>query len=121
MAKQRKQSEKESEASWKRLPESDQRFINALIVVSETIRTADLSYHLLPADVEDMLRTADRDRLFSIIVECLGRLLDAPALARIKRIHGRRDGRLVTEPPARPQAARRSTKRKTSGQSRRRS
>jgi hypothetical protein len=90
MAKRRQIDETEFQTIWKGLPQSDKRFINALIVITETIGDETLRYHELPTRLERTLRKADRDTLFSVMVECVALLLDAPAMGRVKRSHRRR-------------------------------
>ncbi len=93
MAKRRGNNQREWDAKWKALPQSDKRFINTLILIMETIGDKTLHYHELPTRLERTLRKADRDTLMSIIVECLGLLLKAPAMERIKQSHSRRGNR----------------------------
>jgi hypothetical protein len=121
MVERRGMNEEEFRAAWKRLPESDQRFINTLIVVTETIADEKLRYHELPTRLERRLRKADRDTLFSIVVECLGRLLGSPAMERIKEAHRRRNGQLLSQPPRCAKPVRRSAKSRISRRSRQRS
>ena len=85
MAKPRLMDEKELETIWKGLPQSDKRFISTMIFVSEVIGDETLHYGELPTRLERTLQKADRNTLFSIIVECLGLLLDPPAMGRIKK------------------------------------
>lgn len=114
MAKRRPVNEDEFQTLWKKLPESDQRFLCALITVSEAVRDETLRYHELSTRVGKMVLAADRDTLFSVTVECLGRLFDAPALQRIKRGHRcRKNGPPVhktTRGKAAPRRARRQKK-----------
>ena len=90
MAKRRPIDEKQLKTIWKGLARSDQRFISTLIVVTETIGDEKLRYHELPTRLERVLHKADRNTLFSVIVECVGLLLDAPAIQRVKQSHRRR-------------------------------
>ena len=92
MAKRRGMNEQEYEATWEALPQSDKRFINTLILIMETIGDKTLRYHELPTRLERVVREADRDTLMSIIVECVGLLLGAPAMERVKQSHRRRNG-----------------------------
>ena len=87
MAKRREMSEDEFQEKWNNLPESDQRFIVAVDVVCQAVGDKTLRYHKLSSRAEKMLQTADRDTLFSITVECVGRLFDAPALRRVRSHH----------------------------------
>ena len=91
-------SEDEFDAAWKRLPESDRCFIRVLIIMVEAVGEGGLCYHEPSAEADAVLRRADRDVLFSLTVECVGRLFEAPALERIKRSRGRRkNGQSVRE------------------------
>ncbi len=103
MAKRRPIDEKQPKTIWKGLPGSDQRFINSLIVVTETIGDEKMRYRELPTRLGRVLHKADRNTLFSVIVECVGLLLDAPAIQRVKQSHRRhRNGTPVrTQPDSR--------------------
>ena len=93
MAKRPKMNQQEFQAKWEKLHTSDQRFTHVLSVLTDVMETNGMSYYLLPAGVERTLQKADRNRLFSILVECLARLLGAPVLTRIKDSHRRRPRR----------------------------
>ena len=96
MAKRRGLDEQAFQSAWAALPQSDKRFLGALMVITEVIGDEKLGYHELPTRLERTLHEADRDTRFCVIVECLYLLLDAPALERVKRVHrSRRDGRPV--------------------------
>ncbi|MGD8452701.1 MAG: hypothetical protein PVJ57_12855 [Phycisphaerae bacterium] len=119
MAKTPKLDEEAFRAMWKALPLSDKRFIGALIALTEVIGDEGLRYHELPAHLERTLQEANRDTLFSIIAECLGLLLNAPAMERVKQCHRRRRRAATArkEKPAgkpKPSAGTRSTTRKRS-------
>ena len=87
MAKRREMSEDEFQERWKKLPENDQRFLIALDIVIHAVRDETLHYRKLSSRAEKLLQTADRNALFSITVECIGRLFDAPALQRARSHH----------------------------------
>jgi len=96
MAKRRGSEEKGLQSAWAALPQSDKWFVVALMVITEVIGDERLGYHELPTRLERTLHEADRDTRFSVIVECLYLLLEAPGLERVKRAHRRRgDGRPV--------------------------
>ncbi len=103
MAKPRPIDEKELKTIWKGLPRSDKRFISTMIVVTATLGDEKLRYHALPTRLERVLHKADRNTLFSVIVECVGLLLDAPAMQRVKQSHRRRGNGtpLRTQPDSR--------------------
>ena len=103
MAKRRGSEEKSLQWAWAALPQSDKWFLVALMVITEVVGDERLGYHELPTPLERTLQEADRDTRFSVIVECLYLLLEAPALERVKRAHRRRrDGRPVhTDKPER--------------------
>ena len=91
MAKRREMSDDEFQEQWQNLPESDQRFFVALGIVIHAVHDETLHYRKLSSRAEKMLQTADRNALFSITVECIGRLFDAPALQRARSHHRYRD------------------------------
>ncbi|MGD8451607.1 MAG: hypothetical protein PVJ57_07285 [Phycisphaerae bacterium] len=98
MAKSPELDEDTFQAMWKTLPLSDKRFLGALILITEAVGDEKLRYHELPARLEHTLREADRDTLFSLIAECLGHLLNAPAMERVRRCHRRgRSARLASK------------------------
>ena len=84
MAKRPEMTKREFKKRWKNLPEADRQFIRALTLVSDAVGDRQLLYHKLPPTTERWLRRADRDTLFSIVIECLGLLTDAPAMQRIR-------------------------------------
>lgn len=90
MAKRRKPHEKELKAWWKALAPADRRLFKALILIAQIVGGKPPRYHELPAHLDRALRKADRNTLFSIIGECLCRLLNSSVLERVKRIHRRR-------------------------------
>ena len=83
-------NEEKIEAAWHALPPSDKRFLSTLIVVYETVGDDTLRYRELPVDLQRRLNEVDRHTLLTVIVECLGLLLEPPALERIKRGHRER-------------------------------
>ena len=94
MAKRRRSEEEDLQWVWETLPQSQKWFLVALMVVTEAVGDERLGYHKLPTRLERTLQEADRDTRFSVIVECLYLLLEAPAPERVKRAHRRRrDGR----------------------------
>jgi hypothetical protein len=106
MAKRPKTSEREFKACWRKLSAADRRFISALILVNEAVQKGRLRYHELSPQRERSLRRADRDTLFSIIVECLGILTKAPAMKRVHTAHQRRKTRMNGTAPAAAQRRR---------------
>ena len=84
MAKRPEMTKREFKKRWKNLPEADRQFIRALTLVSDAVGDRQLLYHKLPLTTERWLRRVDRDTLFSIVIECLGLLTDAPAMRRIR-------------------------------------
>ncbi len=98
MAKRRSIDVKEFKTLWMGLPQSDKDFINALIVLSKSVGDETLCYRELPTRLERVLHGVDRDTLFSVVAECLGLLLGAPAMERVKRAR-RRNGKLQRTPP----------------------
>lgn len=91
MAERRTREEREILAQWKAAPKADRRFINTLFAVCEAAGGEELHYLGPPAAVEQALRGADRDTLFSLIAECLACLLNSSVLERVKQ--GRRSRR----------------------------
>ena len=91
MAKRREMNEEEFQEHWKTMPDSDQHFLVAMDLVCSALNDRTLHYHKLPSRVDKLLQTADRDTLFSIASECIGRLLDAPAIQRIRDCHSYRN------------------------------
>lgn len=69
---------------WKTLPRTDKRFIDTLVVLAQILEDDRLHYEPLPPDLERMLEEADRNVLFSVVAECLGYLLNASTMDRIK-------------------------------------
>jgi hypothetical protein len=88
VAQRRAVNPRQFDAAWKGLPLNDRRFIGALAGLIEAVDPAGPMYAVPPARIQRVLDDADRATLFGVMVECLGMLLDAPALARIKRTHG---------------------------------
>ncbi len=89
MAKRRRIDQREFKALRKALPQSDKDFINGMLVILEAIVDETLRYEELPRPMERVLHAADRDTLFSVLTECLGLLLDAPVMERLKRARHR--------------------------------
>ncbi len=89
MAKRRSIDVKEFKTLWKALPQNDKDFINALIFISTTLGDEKLCCHELPKRIERVLHGVDRETLFSVVAECVGLLLSAPAMERVKRARSR--------------------------------
>jgi hypothetical protein len=85
MAKRPKLSRKEPKAQWKAPADADRRFVSALGVIVEAIDDSTLRYCEPPVLLERTLREVDRDTLFSLVAECLCRLLNSSALERLRR------------------------------------
>lgn len=111
MAKRSKMSEREFKTCWRDLPEADRRFVSALTLVNQAVDDGRLRYHELSPPMERCLRRADRNTLFSIIVECLGILTGAPAMHRVRKVHQKRAARVNGTVPA----ARRGKRSRKSG------
>ena len=75
-----------AQRSWEDLPANDKRFLNALNSITEIVGDDTLRYDELPDRLERILRTVDRNTLFSIIIESFYLLLDAREMERIKNI-----------------------------------
>ncbi len=88
MAKRRRMSKKErDDAAWKALPESDRKCICALIIISRVIGDKNIRYREPSASLQRSLRKHGRNTLYGVIAECLFRLLGAPVIERVKKVH----------------------------------
>ena len=90
MAKPRRLNESECKAALDRLPANDRCFIGVLTMIMDAVGDEPLRYKTLPTPLERTFSEAGRDTLFSVIIEALGALLDAPALKRMKQERDRR-------------------------------
>ncbi len=94
MAKRRFLSKKErADAAWKALPESDQRCICALEIISRVLREPDIRYREPSASLRRSLHKLDRNTLYGVMAECLYALLDAPVIERVKRVNREREAK----------------------------
>ncbi|MGD8454462.1 MAG: hypothetical protein PVJ57_21825 [Phycisphaerae bacterium] len=90
MARQLEISEREFKARWRKLPEADRQFVEAIVLVNRAVSDERLCYHELSPQRERSLRQADRDTVFSILTECLGILTNAPAMQRVRKARQQR-------------------------------
>ena len=87
MSKLRKNEKKKIEAALEALPECDRKFIAAFGALLDVFGDGAFRFRELPEPVQRMLQEANDDTRFNVIIECLGLLLDAPILDRIKRAY----------------------------------
>jgi hypothetical protein len=106
MARSRKLDEKTFHARWRALPEADRRFLSILGTIMDAVDGEALHYIEPSARQQRTLAAADRDSLFSLIVECLCCLLSASVLERVKRSHRKQR----TTPQAPPKGRTRHTR-----------
>ena len=79
MAKQRSAGKKKrSRAARKALPQSDLRWLNALLVLCQVLRDNKISYGETPEALRETLYKLDNDKLFGFVAECLYMLLNPP-------------------------------------------
>ena len=68
------------------LTDGDARYFKALVDVRDVIGQEDLHFERLPEAVEQVLDRCQHKLLFSVIAECLERLLGTSTLKRVKAI-----------------------------------
>ncbi len=68
------------------LNEADARYFAALVAVREVIGQEGLHFERLPEALEALLDRCRPEVLFSVIAECLERLLGTETLQRVKEI-----------------------------------
>ena len=68
------------------LTDGDARYFKALVEVRDVIGQEDLHFEQLPEALEQLLDRCQHQVLFSVIAECLERLLGTSTLQRIKAI-----------------------------------
>jgi hypothetical protein len=87
MAKRHRITQKELDGIWKNLPEADRRFMGATVLLGEALGAHGLHYRMLSPAWMRRLDACDRQTLFTLQIECLGRLTGAPAIERVRRTH----------------------------------
>ena len=68
------------------LTNADARYFKALVDVRDVIGQEDLHFERLPEALEQLLDRCQQQVLFSVIAECLERLLGTSTLKRVKAI-----------------------------------
>ena len=84
------------------LTDADARYFKALVEVRDVIGQEDLHFERLPEALEQLLDRCQHKVLFSVIAECLERLLGTSTLKRVKAIQANARNGNQTPPPAPP-------------------
>ena len=85
------------------LTDGDARYFKGLVDVRDVIGQEDLHFERLPEALEQLLDRCRQQVLFSVIAECLERLLGTSTLKRVKAIRANaRNGNQTPPPPRAP-------------------